>query len=206
MPQNAGGGKEKQRAEKAKKKEKEKEPFEARPPAVMPVAKDFAGSCKPGHWISQVWPDVQANRGDFQGELHTEITDIGSRRVPLLAVPYEISNQRPVALAKGQPKSLESFTWIPLRQDARSVNFKLAASGGGPAAIETSMGLLRMPSYRYHFVVLSQAASRYAYLDKKSWPRSACIVPSRRPTRGRSSTRWCRYRPAVSGLTAEPAD
>ena len=70
-------GQEKQQAEEkaGKKKEKEKEPFEARQPAVMPSGKDFAGACKPGHWISQVWPDVKANRGDFQGELQTEIVD-----------------------------------------------------------------------------------------------------------------------------------
>ena len=104
-------------AEKAKKKEKEKEPFEARQPVVMPAGKEFAGSCKPGHWVSQVWPDVKANRGDFQGELQTEV--VGSpndHRVPLVAVPYEMTSQRPAALAKEQPKSLESLTWIPPAQ------------------------------------------------------------------------------------------
>ena len=87
---------EKQQAdEKAKKKEKEKEPFEAHQPAVMPSRKDPGGSCKPGHWISQVWPDVKANRGDFQGELHTEIVDFSDHKVPLVAVPYEIPASGP---------------------------------------------------------------------------------------------------------------
>ena len=185
---------EKQQAEeKAKKKEKEKEPFEAGKPAVMPAGGSIAGSCKPGHWISQVWPDVKANRGDFQGELQTEIADCGGRKVPLVGVPYEMTNERPAALAKEQPKSLESFIWIPPRQDARSVNFKLAAGGGGPAVIERFMILDRMPSYRYYFVVLSQAAGRYEYLDKKL----ASIHlhrPSTKLTRGRSTTRWCRCR------------
>ena len=160
---------EKQQAEEKakKKKEKEKEAFEAQQPAGMPSNKDLAGACKPGHWTSLVWPDVKANRGDFQGELHTEIIDGAGRKLPLIGVPYELTTERPVALAKEQPKSLESLAWIPLRQDAASVNFKLAASGGGPMVLERSIGLHCMPSYRYFFVVLSKVAGRYEYLDKK---------------------------------------
>ena len=158
----------KQQAEEtAKRKEKEKEPFEASQPAVMPSSKDFAGFCKPGHWICQVWPDVKANRGDFQGELQTEVVDHSDHRVQLVAAAYEMTTQRPAALAKEQPKSLESCTWIPPGQEAVAVNFKLTAGGGGPAVIERSMLLQRMPSYRYYFIVLSRAAGRYEYLDKK---------------------------------------
>ena len=160
---------EKQQAEEKakKKKEKEKEPFEARQPVAMPAGGNLAGSCKPGHWISQVLPDVKANRGDFQGELHTEIVGPDHRRVPLVGVRYEMTTERPAPLAKEQPKSLESFTWIPPRQDANWVDFKLAGGGGGPAVIERSMMLSRMPSYRYYFVVLSHTASRYEYLDRR---------------------------------------
>ena len=157
---------EKQQAEE-KSKKKEKEPFEAGQPTVVPAGGSFGGACKPGHWISQVWPDVKANRGDFQGELQTEIVTGSNRKVPLVAVSYEMSNERPVVLAKEQGKSLESFALIPLRQDARSVNFKLAGAGGGPAAIERFMVLDRMPSFRYFFVVLSGATGRYEYLTKK---------------------------------------
>jgi hypothetical protein len=159
---------EKQQAEeKAKKKEKEKAPFEAKnPAAVMPSGKDFAGQCKPGHWISQVWPEVKANRGDFQGELHTEITNLSDSKVPLVGVPYVLTNERPVALAKEQPKSLESCIWIPPRQDARSVNLRLVAGSGGPTVLPDSLTLHRMPSYQYFFIVLSQKAGRYGYLDK----------------------------------------
>ena len=156
-----------QALEKAKKKEKEKEPFEAHQPVTMPAGGNLAGSCKPGHWISQVWPDVKANRGDFLGELQTEIVDRDGHNMPLVGVPYEMTDQRPAALAKEQPKSLESFTWIPPRQDVRAVDFKLAAGRGGPVVFPARMGLEPMPSYRYYFVVLSQAAGRYEYLDKK---------------------------------------
>jgi len=157
---------EKQQAEEKakKKKEKEKPPFEAQKPVAMPSGKDFAGTCKPGHWISLVWPDVQANRGDFQGDLHTEVCDIRDQRAPLVAVPYEMANQRPAALAKEQPKSLESTTWIPPQQDAVTVNLKLDAGGGGMTAIQGTMFLHRMHSFQYFFIVLSKAPSRFDYL------------------------------------------
>ena len=158
---------EKQQAEeKARLKEREKEPFESRPPAAMPPGGTLAGRCKPGHWMSQIWPEVKANRGDFQGELQTEVVTMGDRKVPLGAVPYQVTNQRPAALAKDQPKSLESFLWVPPQKSSLLVNFRLAAAGG-PSVLERSMGLSLMPSYRYFFVVLSQAAGRYEYLDKK---------------------------------------
>ena len=121
---------EKQQAEeKAKKqKEKEKDPFEARQPIVIPSNKeDFSGRCKPGHWVSQVWPEVKANRGDFQGELRTEIVDRNLAKVQLVAVPYEMTTERPAALAKEQPKSLEAFNWIPPKPDGLLGEFQ----GGG---------------------------------------------------------------------------
>ena len=53
------------------------------------------GKCKPGHWISYSWPDVIANKGDFQGELRTEVVNDSGHKVPLLAVRYEMTSQRP---------------------------------------------------------------------------------------------------------------
>jgi hypothetical protein len=161
--------KEKRQAEEkaGKKKEKEKDRFEAKRPAVMPPGKDL-GACKPGHWISQVWPDVTANRGDFQGELVAEITDHGSRKAPLRNVAYEITTQRPAPLAKEQPKSLESFVWVPSKdENAEEVNIRLTAGRGGPGIFDQILSLRRMPSYQYFFVVLAQPADRYEYLDKK---------------------------------------
>jgi hypothetical protein len=162
--------------EKKKKEEEEKiKPFEAGSPRVLPTSSVYDGTCKRGHWISQSWPNVKANLGDFQGELQTEVFDIGNKRVPLTAVPYEMTSQRPAALAKKQQKSLESFAWIPPRHDglrgetdpiARTVNFRLASTGGGVTAIEGSFILKPMPSYEYFFIVLSKG-SRFDYLNKR---------------------------------------
>ena len=188
---------EKQQAEeKAKKqKEKEKDAFEARQPVVIPSNKeDFSGRCKPGHWVSQVWPEVKANRGDFQGELRTEIVDRNLAKVQLVAVPYEMTTERPAALAKEQPKSLEAFNWIPPKPEAYSVNFKVAAAGGGPAVLEKSMGLLPMRSYQYYFVVLSDLPAVMS-ISRRNSPRSTGTVPIPKPTTDRNTTKWCRCRP-----------
>jgi hypothetical protein len=162
--------------EKEKKEEEEKiKPFEAGSPCALPTSSVYSGTCKRGHWISQSWPNVKANQSDFQGELQTEVFDIGNHRVPLTAVPYEMTSQRPAALAKKQQKSLESFAWIPPRHDglsgetdpiAKTVNFRLVTTGGGATAIEQPLILKAMPSYEYFFVVLSKG-TRFDYLNKR---------------------------------------
>ncbi len=159
--------KEKQQAEeKAKKKKKEEEvkPFEAGEPRALPTSSLFTGTCKPGHWLSQFWPDLKANLGDFQGEVQTEIVDRSLGRVRLEGMSYELTDHRPAALAKKQQKSLESFAWIP--PEARNVNFRLTTAGGGATAIERSMMLRLMPSYQYFFIVLAPG-SRFDYLNKR---------------------------------------
>ncbi len=153
--------------ETKKKKEEEKKPFEALlPPESLPagIMIGRAGNlCKPGHWTGQSWHDVKSNLGDFQGEVQTEVVDSKLARVQLPNVPYRISDERPAALAKAQPKTLESCFWVPPK--ASSVNFKLATTNG-VAAIDQSMMLRAMPSYQYFFVVLSRGG-RFGYLNDR---------------------------------------
>ncbi len=160
--------------EKEKKKKEEEKPFEAGAPKALPTSSLYSGTCKQGHWVSQSWPDVKSNLGDFQGEVQTEIVEGVNRRVPLNDVPYVLTSQRPAALAKKQQKTLESFTWIPPRRNSqggdgeaslRSVNLRLATAGGA-TAFEGSLTLKPMPSYQYFFVVLSKG-SRFDYLNKR---------------------------------------
>jgi hypothetical protein len=159
---------EKEKEKEKKKKEEEVKPFEAGMPRVLPTSSLYSGMCKRGHWICQSWPDLKANLGDFQGELQSEVVDTSNRRVPLNDVPYEMTSQRPAALAKKQQKTLESFAWVPSRHDSKleSVNFRLTAPGGGATAIEQSLILKPMPSYQYFFIVLSKG-SRFDYLNKR---------------------------------------
>ena len=110
---------------------------------------------------------MKANRGDFQGELQTEVVDRTDRKVPLVAVPYEMTNGGPSPWPRNSRSRWNRSPGFRRSRMPISVNFKLAAGGGGPTATDRSMLLRRMPSYRYYFVVLSQAAGRYEYLDKK---------------------------------------
>ena len=209
-PEGSGTGKEAGGREGRKEERKGKRALRGPAAGRDALRQGFlAGACKPGHWISQVWPEVKANRGDFQGELQTEIVD--SQR-PQAAAGWRSLRIDHRAARRRWPRSSRS-RWNRLpgsrrEQDAHAVNFKLAAGGGGPAVHgDASWRCTRMPSYRYYFVVLSQAAGRYEYLDKKL----ASIHLHRstpRPTWGRSTMRWCRCRPGrpVLRSTAEPAD
>ena len=159
--------------EKEKKKKEEEKPFDAGIPQALPANPQritARGMCKPGHWICQSWPDVKANLGDFQGEVQTEVVDTNNQPVPLVDVPYKMTSQRPAALAKKQPKTLESFTWIPSHREggtiAKKVNIRLTTAGGGATANEQLLDLTPMPSYQYFFVVLSKG-SRFEYLNKR---------------------------------------
>ena len=165
--------------EEKKKKEEEIPPFEAdRAQALPPVGlfADKEATCKPGHWIAQTWQNLKSNKGDFQGELRTDVVDRGEdgapSRVPLFGVPYKLTDVRPAALAKGQQKSLDSYLWAPPCRIAsraaddkptRSADLKLATAGG-IAQIGRQLPLKPMPSYRYFFVVLSKG-SRFGYLN-----------------------------------------
>jgi hypothetical protein len=153
-----------------KLKKKEKDPFEARQPVVIPTASELHGMCKPGHWFAQSWPDVQANRGDFQGDLLTQVIDGKRNKVQLGATPFEMTTQRPAVLAKEQAKSLEAFNYVPPPDDksanAAWVDFRLAGGSGSPTAHEGSMTLTRLRSFQYFFVVVSRVTDRYQYLEK----------------------------------------
>ena len=85
-----------------------------------------------------------------------------------LAVPYEMTNQRPAALAKEQPKSLESFTWIPPLQDASRGEFQAGGRrrrpGGDRAEHAAACACRRIAITSSSS---RKAAGRYEYLDKK---------------------------------------
>ncbi len=160
---------EKQQAEeKAKKKEKEKAPFESKPVAVMPSGR-AAGLCKPGHWIGLVWPEVKANRGDFQGELQTEIVDPADQQKASLVRGALRDDQR-AARRPGQGTA-EIVGIVHLDSAAAESPFGELQPGsrrrraGGDR--DGACHRLRCRPISTIFIVLSQKAGRYDYLDKR---------------------------------------
>ena len=152
-------------AEKKKKEEEEKKPpFTVGRPSHEPSDQKTPMCCyKPGHWTSLTLP-AQTNNFDLVGKLQVEIADRDGNPIGLEGLPYSLVETRDVALSKGQPKLLHSTLFVPKHQKA--ANASCIISGGAGKRFEMPWPLSRMPSYQYHFAVLSQTPDRYAYLRR----------------------------------------
>ncbi len=167
-------------AEKEKKKKKKpKANYEVKQPATEPSDHETA-LCwyKPGHWTS-VTLAAKTNNFDLVGQLEVSLADRSGQEIALSGLPYTLVESRDVALPKGQPKVLHSTLFVPVQHKPpdptsqlassdgfrpKAVNATYRISGRGGRRYETSWPLSRMPSYQYHFAVLSQSPERYVFL------------------------------------------
>lgn len=157
---------------KKKEKEKPKEDFEFKPATVVPGEQDEMRSfVKPGHWVT-VQHQIKANNFDFQAELHTRATDSAGESLDIDNTPFQISSSYPAPLPKGQDKAFETTYFLPvIKQTDQLVPKSVwlqrelrAARGGRLVKEDVRQGTVAMPSYQYHFVVLSVEPSRFGYL------------------------------------------
>jgi hypothetical protein len=153
--------------EERKKKEKPKPDFEVTletRPASDGVA--FGADLvrrlyKPGHWTATTFA-ARANNFDFVGNLET--TPSGRDRDLPVVSEFSLTASRQVSLPKGQPKLFESVVYVPPAEASTNLSCKLT-SQRGHALFGFLDGLLKMPSYQYHFVVLARWPAAYAYLQ-----------------------------------------
>ncbi len=159
---------------RAKKKKKEEDPFAFEPLATLPPVLDpsqpkekrLAFWYKPGHWIPTVLTG-KANKEDFIGQMEQQVLDLGGDPMPLEAVPYELVFVREISMPRGQEKSFASVLFFPATQPTARAVCRIKTRRGGRSLLDAAPVLLqRMPSYQYHFVVLSDLPERYTYLDK----------------------------------------
>ena len=150
-----------------KEAEKPKADFEAKGVSTRPPAAQVVGTnYKPGHWTGAVLENALANNFDFVGEMELQVTEKGEP-VPLLASPFELAFCRDMALAKGQPKGLESLLYVPPVTSNCSVACRWNASRGGRRAFEMGHALSgHMPSYQYHLVVMARLPELYGYVQR----------------------------------------
>ena len=185
---------EKKAAEEEKKKNKPKPNYEVKQPAPQPSDSETA-LCwyKPGHWTS-VTLDAKANNFDVVGQLQVSLADRDGQEIPLLGLPYSLVESRDVALPKGQQKVLHSTLFVPVQNQEpvargqslqaaltqatatqpKTVNATYLISGRGGKRFESSWPLARMPSYQYHFAVLSLTPERYVSLRTKDSIKPPC--------------------------------
>jgi len=160
---------EKQAAEEeAKKKaEEEKKEQELDPKIERLVVqpgepKSDVQAMKPGHWATGT-QRMRAIYQDFVGEEQTSVVNGQGDVYPVPGTPTVMESTRPVTLAKGQPKEIESIFLAPQVRRQMLVRGELIERGFG-RELRAQTPVTRMPSYQYFFVVLAKETARYSLL------------------------------------------
>lgn len=161
--------------DKLKKKEKPKPNFDTfkvftEPNELSltdPKVKDpprIVRAIKPGHWTSLL-VETKANNFDFSGELASAALDVRGAPLQLDRSPFRLDTTRSVALAKGQPKSMESLFFAPCSTHMTTfVANRLRNDHGGDESPVLQDPLPHMPAFQYFMVVLTRDSSRYTFL------------------------------------------
>jgi len=119
---------------------------------------------KPGHFTAATMAG-RANNFNYLGELELVPMDPAGDEVGLSAVPFALSTTRQVALSKGAWKFFEGNFFVPVDSRAVQLGWRLRGRRGGSPVVQSTHGLLHMPSYQYYFVVLARWPERYQYLQ-----------------------------------------
>ncbi|NOY42231.1 MAG: hypothetical protein GXP26_10390 [Planctomycetes bacterium] len=119
---------------------------------------------KPGHWTPTV-QRMKANYEDFVGRSSVALLDGKNQPTVLRNTRYSLLASRPIALAKGRAKLIESELFVPEQTTGKRVRAALVNRESGREMEGTKNPILvKMPSYQYYVVVLAKEVSRYGYL------------------------------------------
>ncbi len=121
---------------------------------------------KPGHWTS-ILVETKANNFDFSGEMVSTPQDQQQNPIGLEGSSFRLVTSRPVALPKGQQKSLETLFFAPRSAVPRTSTWianRLHDRRHGEQSQATMEPILHMPSFQYFLVVLARDRSRWGYL------------------------------------------
>jgi hypothetical protein len=151
-------------ARKDAAKKQEKPDYEVDRPVVRPGEPASASqTVKPGHWTTAT-QRMRANYRDFVGQSLASLVGEDGSVYPVDRTPFLLRSARSVALSKGTPKNIETTFLVPQVDSAIRLATELEERGLGGAIRPGPVGLTRMPSYQYYFVVLAKEPSRYSLL------------------------------------------
>jgi hypothetical protein len=158
-------------SEPDRQRDRPKPDFELAAPTPLPAAAlDSSGAVrgfvKPGHW-TVVSQRMKANYFDFEGVLTHRPIDSAGRLLPLPGVSAGVVASRPVALATGASKQVET-TWLALpRLDRYAIRSELRDRSAGSAVRGGTHQARFEPllPHQYYLVVLARQPRRYAFLD-----------------------------------------
>lgn len=126
---------------------------------------------KPGHW-SLIVGQMKANYQDFVGQIDAQVVSQDHRPVALEHTRFGLETTRPVVLAKGKPKRVESDLFAPPQANARFLDWRLISKDTGGEVYSTSPKLIHMPAYEYLLVVLAKEPDQYAFLKATNTVRA----------------------------------
>ncbi|NOY43778.1 MAG: hypothetical protein GXP26_18320 [Planctomycetes bacterium] len=118
---------------------------------------------KPGHWTTTV-QEMKSNDDDFVGVSSTTCVDASQQPTTLEHTNFTLQSTRPVALAKGRMKRVESPLFIPEQSNVVQVRATLRNRATGRSESMGRSELQKMPSYQYFVLVLSKEISKYGFL------------------------------------------
>ncbi|MCA9258052.1 MAG: hypothetical protein KDA61_02575, partial [Planctomycetales bacterium] len=155
-----------------REEERKKQPYEAAEPipliseSVVDVGTgDALRSVKPGHWTSIV-QSVVSKFDDLDGTSTLSVVPNESSVVP--PVPYTaqaLVSRRPMLVAKGRSKRIETELLIPESVERPYVASRLEFRNSHALVIpEQRSSMHVMPHYRYFFVVLAANPAEYGFL------------------------------------------
>lgn len=122
---------------------------------------------KQGHWYGVHLPIVP-NHFDIEGELHTFSVLPTGKPAAIPGTDHQLTCTRPVSLARGQWKNLQSSVFVPVRETSNigsvNINYLLSRPNVTLNPFETMQPVLPMEPWQHHFVVLSDRPDTWSYL------------------------------------------
>lgn len=165
--------KEKQEKKKRKKGEKPKEDFTLGRVLVQPSevkqGKADVNYVKRGHWVAAT-QQMRANNFDVEAELRSITADTSGLPFDVEHTNYALLFSRPVPLAKGTVKSVESLFFIPReRADSRPpvLRNELVPQRGGFQLHPENSPVSSMDEWQYLLVVLSSRQASFNILGQE---------------------------------------
>jgi hypothetical protein len=121
---------------------------------------------KPGHWTGLVLP-IRSNQADIAADLLC--TTIDSKTQELAEVEntlFKFTLTRPITLAKGQAKYVESIAFVPrsLQSGSKRVRFRNELISGGRRILTLDEPSTGLNPYQYFFLVVAANPDQYTFL------------------------------------------
>lgn len=121
---------------------------------------------KPGHWTGLVLP-IRSNQIDIGGDLIASTIDPKTQELAEVDnTLFRFTLTRPITLAKGQAKYLESIAYVPksLQSGASNVRFRNEVISGGRRVAFLDEPTTALNPFQYFFLVVAANPDQYTYL------------------------------------------